>query len=65
MIQLDHTATWYFCPHLSVPTPAYSLPLLMLSRHVVTFEEETADHLKQDDFVTIVGVHLEELIVAF
>ena len=37
----------------------------MLTRHIVTLREETADDLKEDYFIPVLWIHLEELIVAF
>ena len=37
----------------------------MLARHIVTLREETTDDLKEDYFIPVLWIHLEELIVAF
>ena len=46
-------------------TNLFSLFLLVvLAHHVITFEEKTANDLEKDDFLAILGVDLQKIVIA-
>ena len=44
--------------------PLFALFIILASFHAITFEKEASDDLEKDDFLLVLRIHLQEIVVA-